>query len=103
MKSTFGGALRRFLGSLRGRAGSGSALTREHVVWGYRLLLGREPESERVIADWLRTGWSFDTFRGEVISSAEFRTKNPSVFSYAFQRSVVIKELDEGPRLFVDL
>ena len=81
----------------------GAPLTREEILWGYRALLGREPESEDMIRGWLGTGWSFKTFRSELITSAEFRAKNPAAFSYTVQRSVVIKELDDGPRLFVDL
>ncbi|MFI5197729.1 MAG: FkbM family methyltransferase [Thermoanaerobaculia bacterium] len=87
----------------KGRGTTDTPLTRQSVVWAYRVLLEREPESEQIISDWLNTGRSLDALRREVIASAEFRTKNPAAFSYAFQRSIVMKELDEGPRLFLDL
>ena len=80
-------------------------LTREHVVWAYRLLLDRDPESEDVIAPKLAGSRDTRELRHHLITSAEFRDKNRD-YAHTNDRTVVIKELDtpDGPvRLFVDL
>src|SRR5919198_432405 len=79
-------------------------LTREHVVWAYRLLLDRDPESEDVIAPKLAGSRDTRELRHHLITSAEFREKNRD-FAHTNDRTVVITEID-GPgsaRLFVDL
>jgi FkbM family methyltransferase len=50
-------------------------LTREIVTWGYRLILGREPESDDAIQSHLGHD-SIDVFRGVLLSSREFERKN---------------------------
>jgi FkbM family methyltransferase len=79
-------------------------LTREHVVWAYRLLLDRDPESEDVIGPKLAGSRNTRDLRHHLITSAEFRDKNRD-YAHTNRSTVVIKELD-GPgsvRLFVDL
>ncbi|MBB5753542.1 sulfotransferase family 2 domain-containing protein [Prosthecomicrobium pneumaticum] len=52
------------------------AITREAVVWGYRFVLGREPESEAAIK-WHRRAESVAALRRTLISSEEFRDLVP--------------------------
>jgi FkbM family methyltransferase len=77
-------------------------LTREHVVWAYRLLLDREPESEDVIGPKLAGSQTTAELRHHLITSAEFRAKNPD-FAHTNDSTVVIKEIAPGVRLFIDL
>jgi FkbM family methyltransferase len=77
-------------------------LTREHVVWAYRLLLDREPESEDVIGPKLAGSRDTADLRHHLMTSAEFQQKNRD-YAHTNDRTVVIKELDGGTRLFVDL
>src|SRR5688572_503278 len=77
-------------------------LTRDHVVWAYRLLLDRDPESEDVIAPKLAGSSNTAELRHHLITSVEYRQKNPD-FAQTNERTVVIKEIFEGVRLFIDL
>ena len=77
-------------------------LTRDHVVWAYRLLLDRDPESEDVIGPKLAGSGDTSELRHHLMTSAEFRRKNPD-YAHANDRTVVIKELEGGVRLFIDL
>ena len=77
-------------------------LTREHVVWAYRLLLDREPESEDVIGSKLAGSRDTGELRRHLMTSAEFQNKNRD-YAHTNDRTVVIKELEGGVRLFVDL
>jgi FkbM family methyltransferase len=80
-------------------------LTRDHVVWAYRLILDREPENEDVIGPKLAGSGNTQDLRRHLITSGEYREKNPD-FAQANDRTVVIKELDgltPAVRLFVDL
>jgi len=54
-------------------------LTREAVVWAYRLYLDREPESDQVIDEHLRKCASTEQLRANFIYSTEFRDKNPNL------------------------
>jgi len=76
-------------------------LTREHVIWAYRLLLDRDPEDEQVIEKKVQGLASVKDLRAELVSSAEYRDKNPD-FAQSNERNLVIKDLD-GVRLVVDL
>jgi FkbM family methyltransferase len=81
-----------------------SRLTRDHVVWAYRVLLDRDPESEDVIGPKLAGSRNTLELRHHLMTSAEFRDKNPD-YASTNDRTVVIKELN-GPgsaRLFIDL
>jgi FkbM family methyltransferase len=77
-------------------------LTREHVVWAYRLLLDREPESEDVIGPKLVGSRDTAELRHHLMTSAEFQQKNRD-YAHTNDRTIVIIELDDGARLFVDL
>jgi FkbM family methyltransferase len=78
-------------------------LDREVVVWAYRLLLDREPESEDVIAAMQRAWKTARDLRRNVMTSAEFRKNNPESLAYTLESNVVIVELPGSIRLFVDL
>src|SRR5215467_3900170 len=78
-------------------------LTREHVVWAYRLLLDREPENEDVIGPKLAGSRDTKELRHHLMTSAEFQDKNRD-YAHTNERTIVIAELGpDGPRLFVDL
>lgn len=77
-------------------------LTRDHVIWAYRLLLDREPENEDVIGPKLAGSRDTRELRHHLITSAEFRQKNPD-FAHTNDPTVVIKEIAPGVRLFIDL
>jgi len=77
-------------------------LTRDHVVWAYRLLLDRDPESEDVIGPKLAGSGDTSELRHHLMTSAEFQRKNPD-YAHTNDRTVVIKELEGGVRLFIDL
>jgi FkbM family methyltransferase len=77
-------------------------LTREHVVWAYRLLLDRDPENEDVIGPKLAGSRNTAELRHHLIASAEFRDKNPD-FAHTNDPTVVIREIAPGVRLFIDL
>src|SRR6185295_613228 len=77
-------------------------LTRGHVVWAYRLMLDREPESEDVIGPKLDGSRDTGELRRHLMTSAEFQDKNRD-YAHTNDRTVVIKELEGGVRLFVDL
>jgi FkbM family methyltransferase len=77
-------------------------LTRDHVVWAYRLLLDRDPESEDAIGPKLAGSRDTRELRTHLMTSAEFQEKNRD-YAHTNDRTVVIKELESGVRLFVDL
>lgn len=79
-------------------------LTREHVVWAYRLLLDRDPESEDVIGPKLAGSRTTSDLRRHLMTSAEFQEKNRD-YAHTNDSTLVIKELEgaSGARLFVDL
>jgi FkbM family methyltransferase len=77
-------------------------LTREHVVWAYRLLLDRDPESDDVIGPKLAGSRDTSELRRHLMTSAEFRTKNPD-FAHTNDPTVVIKEIAPAVRLLLDL
>ena len=79
-------------------------LTRDHVVWAYRLLLDRDPENDDVIGPKLAGSRDTRELRHHLMTSAEFQDKNRD-YAHTNDRTVIIKELG-GPgsvRLFVDL
>jgi FkbM family methyltransferase len=77
-------------------------LTREHVMWAYRLLLDRDPENDDVIGPKLAGSRTTAELRHHLMTSAEFRDKNPD-FAQTNETTVVIKEIAPGVRLFIDL
>jgi len=76
-------------------------LTREHVIWGYRLFLDREPESDLVIDEKVATNRGTKQLRNNFMLSPEFGENNPDLTLFN-DRNIVIKELDGKLRLFVD-
>jgi len=86
----------------KGLRDPGTGLTPEHVAWGYRLLLDREPESPQVVAEKLAWCRTTRDLRADFLSSAEYRAKNRDL-ALQNESCVVIKELGGGLRLFVDL
>jgi hypothetical protein len=76
--------------------------SREHVIWGYRLFLNREPESEAVIEQKLRSAPSVVELRRQFVSSTEFR-EQIDTFENFDATNIVIKEIADNLRLFVDL
>jgi FkbM family methyltransferase len=89
----------------RATRGNGTVLPvgRDHVVWAYRLFLDREPESESAITLKLAAHASTPDLRRDFMTSAEFHQKNGPDIAYSADRCVVIKELANNLRLFVDL
>lgn len=79
-----------------------NTLTRDHIIWGYRFFLDREPENDMVIAEKLNAWSTTKDLRTDFITSLEFRQKNPDL-AYMNERNIVIKEIDEQLRLFIDL
>ena len=79
-----------------------TALTPEHVIRAYRLLMDREPENKEVVLEKVRGHANTETLRADFMSSEEFRTKNPYADSPR-EAPVVIKELASGVRIFLDL
>src|SRR5262245_7241261 len=77
-------------------------LTREHVVWAYRILLDRDPESDDVIGPKLAGSRDTSELRRHLVTSAEYRAKNPD-FAHTNDPTIVIKEIAPGVRLFLDL
>jgi FkbM family methyltransferase len=77
-------------------------LSREHVVWGYRLFLNREPESEGAIEQKLRSATSVADLRRQFVGSREFHEQIDTVANFD-ATNIVIKEIAPGLRLFVDL
>jgi FkbM family methyltransferase len=77
-------------------------LTREHVTWAYRLLLDRDPESEEVIESTLAGARTTAELRHQLMTSTEFRERDPDI-AQTNDRTVVIKEIAPGVRLFIDL
>jgi SAM-dependent methyltransferase len=52
--------------------------TREDVIAAYRFILGREPESEEVIAKRLKAGLPVAELRSRMLRSEEFRRRHPA-------------------------
>jgi FkbM family methyltransferase len=77
-------------------------LTPDHVVWGYRLFLDREPENREVVRGKARANANTSALRLEFLSSYEFRRSHPELGLF-LEPTVVIKEIGSGLRLFVDL
>ena len=74
------------------------------VFWSYRLFLDRDPESSQVVNDRVRAYGRTEDLRREIMSSNEFRQKNPDL-AYCAESTIVRVELQHGNRskLFIDL
>lgn len=97
--------LKRLTSAITGRGQSASdergRLSREHVIWGYRLFLDREPEGDFVIDEKVELNRDTKQLRANFMLSPEFGEKNPELTLFN-DRNIVIKELDGKLRLFVD-
>lgn len=60
-------------------ASMSKGLTKEAVLWAYRLYLDREPEDDRVLDEHSRKSHSTKELRANFIYSTEFREKNPTL------------------------
>lgn len=80
---------------------SDDRIDRDHVVWAYRILLDRDPESEQAIEPKLRAWRTTRELRTDIVSSEEYRVKNPDA-AHAGGSTLVIKPMGEV-RLWVDL
>ena len=96
--------LKRLSSAITGRqqtADDRERLTREHVIWGYRLFLDREPESDFVIDEKVTENRGTRQLRSNFMLSREFGDNNPDLTLFN-DRNIVIKELEDNLRLFVD-
>jgi FkbM family methyltransferase len=50
-------------------------VTKEDVIWGYRICLDREPESESVVQEWMRVAENRRYLAQAMINSDEYRSK----------------------------
>jgi FkbM family methyltransferase len=79
---------------------------REIVIWTYRILLGREPESEDVI-DLYSKCESVDEVVGHFIRSREFQLRHLSGSEIGalvpFENQFVITELSDGTRFWINM
>lgn len=64
-------------------------LSREHLLWAYRLFLDREPESEKVLTNMLAEIETTQQLRYKFCSSEEFRQKNPMLSPGAVNDNLV--------------
>lgn len=78
-------------------------LDRQSIVWAYRVLLDRDPESEQAIAAMQTACGSTQDLRRAIMVSQEFRGKNPEDLARTPESTVVIAQLHGSLRLFVDL
>jgi FkbM family methyltransferase len=77
-------------------------LTRDHIVWAYRILLDREPESEDVIPPKMRGYQNTRDLRNDIVTSEEYQEKNRD-YAQMNERTLVIREIEPGLRLVIDL
>jgi FkbM family methyltransferase len=77
-------------------------LSRDTVVWAYRILLDREPESEDVLLPKMRAYSTTRELRHDMVTSDEYQDKNRD-FAHSNERNLVVKEIAPGLRLWVDL
>jgi len=79
------------------KSGSVIGVSKEQVIWCYRAILGREPESERVIAEHMKKP-DFFSLRKELLNSKEFFS---SVGLNAFEPNLLVPNSGSGfPLLF---
>ena len=78
------------------------SLTRDHIVWAYRILLDRDPESEDVILPKMRGYQTTRDLRNDIVTSEEYQQKNRD-YAQMNDRTLVIKEIEPGLRLVIDL
>lgn len=86
----------------RRKAAGGSGVGKDDVKWAYRLFLDREPDGDE-IARMIAAVPAPADLRRVLLSSDEFRQKNPIDLAFTVEPSIVIKEIGPGLRLFLDL
>lgn len=77
-------------------------LSRETVAWAYRILLDREPENDDVLQPKMRAYTSTRELRHDIVTSDEYQDNNRD-FALSNERTLVVKEIAAGLRLWVDL
>jgi SAM-dependent methyltransferase len=87
------------------RALSNEATTREAILWAYRLLLGREPESDAVIDEHLANSPEISRLREVFIGSGEFRSRAPAALKLLLSGEEPARtiETDGDPKLLQQL
>lgn len=75
-------------------SGAGATITREHVVWAYRLFLDREPESEAAVHAKVASVGATEQLRRDFLISLEFRKKNRALIQ---ELSEKLPEVAAGP------
>ena len=83
-------------------AAGGIRVGREDVKWAYWLFLDREPDDDE-IARMVAAAPSIVDLRRVLLTSDEFRQKNPIDLAFTVESSIVVKEIGPGLRLFLDL
>src|SRR2546427_13106140 len=71
-------------------------LTTEHVVWAYRLLLDRAPESDAVIGPKLAGSRNTSELRPHLMTSAEFQQENRE-YAHTNDRTIGMQERGSPP------
>lgn len=77
-------------------------LPRDTVAWAYRILLDREPENDDVLLPKMRAYSTTRELRHDMVTSDEYQEKNRD-FAHTNDRTLVIKEVAAGLRLWIDL
>ena len=77
-------------------------LSRDTVAWAYRILLDRDAESDDVLLPKMRAYDTTRELRHDIVTSDEYAAKNPD-FAAANERTLVIREIAPGLRLWIDL
>jgi FkbM family methyltransferase len=77
-------------------------LSRDTVAWAYRILLDRDAESDDVLLPKMRAYDTTRELRHDMVTSDEYHDKNRD-FAHSNERNLVIKEIAEGLRLWIDL
>jgi FkbM family methyltransferase len=84
------------------QADNDGGLTREHVIWAFRLFLDRDPGGEAFITEKLVSNSNTQDLRRVFMLSPEFVENNRDLMLF-YESHVVIKEIHSNLRLFVDL
>ena len=87
----------------RDATGSEGVISRDHVLWAYRLFLDREAGPQDDVAAKLDAFRSTRDLRVVFLSSPEYSLSNPGGASFVPRRGTVITELPGNLRLFLDL
>ena len=77
-------------------------LSRDTVAWAYRILLDRDAENDDVLLPKMRAYNTTRELRHDMVTSDEYHEKNRD-FAHSNERNLVIKEIAEGLRLWIDL